>query len=151
MNDSSSAIIDRELCGPHGSESLTHGVRVSVRPEFRPEHSDTAAGRYVFAYHIRIANQSDRRVRLLTRHWSIIDADGDVSTVEGDGVVGEQPSLEPGESFEYASWCPLETPWGTMEGSFGMIADPADTIRVRIGRFYLVSDAAEIEEAGRSL
>lgn len=144
MRELSSATIEHDLCGPHGSEALTHGVKVTVRPEFRPEHSDVAGNRFVFAYHIRISNQSDRRVKLMSRHWTIIDADGEVNTVTGDGVVGEQPSLEPGESFEYASWCPLETPWGTMEGSFTMTADPSDSIRVRIGRFYLVAADSEV-------
>lgn len=135
---------DSGLSGPHGSEAVTHGVRISVRPEFRPDHSDPESGRFVFAYHIRISNQSDRRVTLLSRQWTIIDADGDAKQVEGEGVVGEQPSLEPGESFEYASWCPLETPWGTMEGAFLLHAEPGESIRARIARFYLVSDAAGV-------
>ena len=123
-----------------GSETLTNGVRVIVTPEYEPMQSSPQDGHFVFSYHIRISNESDRRVQLLRRRWVIIDGDGGREIIEGDGVVGEQPVLEPGESHEYASWSRLETPWGTMEGSYEMHAEPGETIRVGIGRFYLVAE-----------
>ncbi len=101
-----------------GSEACTHGVRVAVRPVYLPQQSKPDAGQYVWAYRIRITNESDQTVQLRTRHWIIVDADGQRRDVEGDGVVGQQPVLAPGETFEYTSVCPLETDWGTMEGSF---------------------------------
>ncbi len=123
-----------------GSETRSHGIRVTVTPAFEPGESLADAERFVFSYRIRIANESDRRVQLLRRRWVIIDSDGDRSVVEGEGVVGQQPVIEPGHVFEYSSWCPLATSWGTMEGSFEMHAEPSETIRVAIGRFYLVGD-----------
>lgn len=127
-----------------GSDARSHGVRVTVTPAYRPEHSATAEGRFVFTYAITITNESDRRVRLLSRRWRIIDADGEERVVEGDGVIGEQPTIEPGTSYSYSSWCPLPTRWGTMEGSYTMIAEPpGESIRVRVARFYLVAPDAD--------
>ncbi len=128
--------------GCKGSESLSHGVRVTVQPQYEAFQSLPDGGNRVFSYRIRIANESDRRVQLLRRRWLIIDADGDREVVEGDGVVGEQPVLEPGQSYQYGSWCRLTTEWGTMEGSYEMHAEPGESIRVAIGRFYLVADEA---------
>ncbi|MEL7483743.1 MAG: Co2+/Mg2+ efflux protein ApaG [Planctomycetota bacterium] len=125
-----------------GSESLTSGVRVRVTPEYEAYQSLPQGGNHVFSYRILISNESDRRVQLLCRRWVIIDSDGDREVVEGDGVVGEQPVIEPGESYQYGSWCRLATEWGTMEGSYEMHAEPGETLRVTIGRFYLVAEAA---------
>lgn len=147
-----------------GSDCITRGIRVLVAPEFLREQSDADAGRYLFAYRVRITNQSDLIVQLMRRHWIIVDADGDRREVEGDGVVGRQPILEPGATFEYASYCPLATRWGTMEGSFllsvldgqGISIDPEivddepesssgltppipSEMSVRVGRFFLVA------------
>ena len=102
----------------HGSDCVTEGIRVQVIPEFLREQSDTEAGRYLFTYRIRVTNQSDQLVQLLRREWTIVDADGDRRMVNGDGVVGRQPTLEPGATFEYTSYCPLPTRWGTMEGTY---------------------------------
>ncbi|MEO1584049.1 MAG: Co2+/Mg2+ efflux protein ApaG [Planctomycetota bacterium] len=127
-----------------GSECLTHGVRVTVEPSFEPGHSIASEKRYVFSYRVRIANESDRRVKLLSRRWLIIDSSGETNIVEGDGVVGEQPVIEPGSVYQYSSWCPMPVRWGTMEGTFTMAAEPDETIRVKISRFYLVApDDAE--------
>jgi len=140
----------RASVAPHlGSEAFTPafqgGVRVRVVPEFLAEHSDPDSGRWVFAYRIRISNECDRTLKLLSRRWEIIDADGDRKVVQGLGVVGEQPSLAPGESYDYSSGCELATPWGTMEGWYEMQASPKDDppvgVEVRVSRFYLVSDA----------
>jgi ApaG protein len=122
-----------------GSVTLTEGIRVAVAPAYLPDQSIPESGRYVFGYRVRISNESERTVRLLTRRWIIVDADGDRKEVEGDGVVGQQPELAPGESFVYSSYCPLETPWGTMEGSYRFVDQDDRTLDVRIGRFILAS------------
>jgi ApaG protein len=103
------------------SDTVTRGIRITVRPQYVPEQSDPDARQYLFAYHITIRNQSDDTVQLLARHWVITDGEGHVEEVRGPGVVGYQPVLEPGEDFEYASGCPLSTPVGTMHGEFNMV------------------------------
>ncbi|HZW10034.1 MAG TPA: Co2+/Mg2+ efflux protein ApaG [Phycisphaerales bacterium] len=122
-----------------GSTSLTRGVRVQTHPVYMSEQSDPEGRQFVFGYRIVISNQSDERIQVVARHWVIIDAHGNRRDVEGEGVVGQQPSLEPGESFEYASFCPLPTRWGTMEGSYLARAESGD-FRVRVERFYFVSE-----------
>ena len=130
-----------------GSEVTTpvFGGQICVRvfPEYLPDHSDFESGRWVFAYRIRITNECDREVRLVSRRWEIIDADGDRKVVQGLGVVGEQPVIAPGHSFEYSSGCELATPWGTMEGLYRMesVAGNAasEVVEARVGRFFLVS------------
>ncbi len=103
------------------SEACTRGVRVQVRAAYSAEHSDPQRGQWFFLYTIRIANEGEEPVQLLTRHWIITDATGHVEEVEGPGVVGEQPLLRKGEDFEYTSGCPLPTPFGNMEGTFQMV------------------------------
>jgi len=122
---------------PLSSDTVSHDVRVQVQPYFLPEESEPEEGRYVFAYRITITNEGARSVQLLDRHWIIIDGDGHREDVEGAGVVGYQPTLDPGRSFRYTSYCPLPTEWGTMEGSYGMVNDDGEEFRVRIGRFVL--------------
>jgi ApaG protein len=124
----------------HGSSTVTNDVAIRVDPVYRADHSDPLAGRYVFAYSIRIANESDNPVTLISRQWVIVDADANRHDVEGEGVVGRQPTIQPGESFEYSSHCPLNTPWGTMEGHFRFLAHDATHFDAAIARFYLVSD-----------
>ncbi|MEL6797145.1 MAG: Co2+/Mg2+ efflux protein ApaG [Planctomycetota bacterium] len=132
------------LC--RGSDTVTDGVRVVVTPAYEAwqqmpalfAHSNTS-GHHVFSYRIRIVNESGRRVQLLRRRWLIIDSDGCEDVVEGDGVVGDQPVLEPGESYEYGSWCRLSTDWGTMEGAYEMIAEGGVSFEVQVGRFILVA------------
>lgn len=120
---------------------------VSVTPAFLPEQSDAALARYVFTYRITIDNQTDSTIQILRRHWLVVDADGRQRVVDGEGVVGAKPVLAPGETFTYESWCPLETPWGTMEGEYTGMADGERPIRVQIARFYLVASAdAELPE-----
>lgn len=103
------------------SEAITEGVRVTVRAKYLPKQSSPGAQSYVFAYHIRIANEGKRSVKLRSRHWLIRHSSGKQEEVRGPGVVGQQPMLGPGESFEYTSGCVLETPRGSMEGSFQMV------------------------------
>lgn len=102
------------------SHAITNGIRVQVSTEYLASQSSPAARRYVFAYRIRIANEGTEAAQLKSRHWIITDSTDRVEEVRGPGVVGEQPLLEPGEVFEYTSGCVLETPRGTMHGTYRM-------------------------------
>lgn len=95
-------------------------ISVKVRSVYQPDYSVPIDSNYVFAYRVRITNKGQEYVRLLRRHWIITDAAGQIKEVEGEGVVGQKPVLAPGQSHEYTSWVQLETPIGTMEGSFLM-------------------------------
>jgi ApaG protein len=123
------------------SEASSHAVRVRATPTFLASRSDPDAGKYIFGYTIRISNESERAVRVLRRRWTIVDASGHREEVEGEGVVGQQPRLEPGQTFEYQSFCALRTRWGTMEGQYELRSDEGEALAVPIGRFFLVSDA----------
>ena len=101
--------------------ATTRGIRVSVQPVFLEDQSEPDRGRYVWAYRVQIENAGRETVQLLRRTWRITDAHGRVLNVHGDGVVGEQPTLEPGEAFEYTSGTPLETSSGFMEGEYHMV------------------------------
>jgi ApaG protein len=114
-------------------------VRVSV--SYLPEQSEPARGRWFWAYHIRLENDGAQAVQLLTRHWIITDGRGARHSVEGEGVVGEQPLIEPGASFDYVSGCPLATPTGAMQGSYRMIAADGETFDADIPRFPLHAPA----------
>lgn len=105
------------------SVALTDGIRVTVTSRYLPEQSNPQGHRYVWAYQVRIANEGSLPAKLLTRHWIIIDANGKVDEVKGPGVVGEQPRLEPGQTFQYTSGCILQTPRGTMHGTYQMTRD----------------------------
>ena len=117
------------------SESTTDGVHVRVRARYSAEHSDPARSNWFFLYTIRIDNEGPQAVQLLSRHWIITDATGEVEEVRGPGVVGAQPRLEPNESFEYTSGCPLRTPFGSMQGSFQMLRDDQSTFEAEVARF----------------
>lgn len=121
-------------------KATTHGVQVEVESRFVPEQSDIAQKRYFFAYLIRITNTSDTEVQLLNRQWKITDGLGRVEIVEGPGVIGQQPWIEPGDSFEYESFCPLSTPTGTMSGHYEMVwaAQSSETFLAEIPQFFLV-------------
>src|SRR5438477_12712523 len=105
------------------SVAETEGIRVRVRSHYLSERSSPRNDHYVFAYTVTISNESQRTAQLRTRHWIIVDGRGVVEEVRGDGVVGEQPRLSPGQSFEYTSGCVLTTPIGTMRGSYRMWRD----------------------------
>ena len=122
-----------------GSESVTHGVRVTVTPQVLPHESDAARSRFVFGYRISIRNESDQTVTLMSREWLIVDATGERQVVKGEGVVGKQPRLPAGHAFEYSSYSALNTRWGTMEGCFLMTRDDGEPVRISVGRFYLVA------------
>lgn len=116
---------------------LTDGIRVSVRPLYAPMHSDPAEPRYVFVYRIRIENVSEHTAQLMWRHWYIHDAVAGDSEVEGEGVVGEQPVLAPGDAHEYESFCVLRGPVGHMEGYYEFRRPDSSNFRVAIPRFAL--------------
>jgi ApaG protein len=115
----------------------TQGIRISVRPLYLEEQSQPILHRYVFAYFIRIENVSQRTVQLLTRHWHIHDSIGEDSEVAGDGVVGEQPTLQPGDVHEYQSFCILKSPNGHMEGTYQFVRTDSSTFEATIPRFLL--------------
>ncbi|MEJ2410993.1 MAG: Co2+/Mg2+ efflux protein ApaG [Novosphingobium sp.] len=98
--------------------AITDGVTVRVAVNFLPEQSRIEAGKWFWVYHIRIENETPRTMQLISRHWRITDGHGEVSVVDGEGVVGEQPMLRPGASHDYVSGCPLSTPQGSMEGYY---------------------------------
>jgi ApaG protein len=116
---------------------MSQPIRVSVETSYLPEQSDPGSERYVFSYTITIHNAGAEAARLLRRHWIITDANGKVQEVRGDGVVGEQPHLEPGQGFRYSSGAILETPVGTMEGSYQMITDEGRNFDAPIAPFRL--------------
>jgi ApaG protein len=117
--------------------SPPHAIDVSVHTRFLPEQSAPDAGRFVFAYTIRIRNGGELPARLLSRHWIITDDNGKVQEVRGDGVVGEQPWLRPGDEFEYTSGAVLETALGTMRGSYQMLSDDGTRFDAPIAAFTL--------------
>lgn len=121
------------------SEALTEGVRVAVSSQYLPQQSNAAKNRFVFTYSVVIENQGPSAVELKTRHWIITDAQQDIEEVHGEGVVGEQPKLAPGESFEYRSGCVLTTPWGTMNGSYQMVREDGSRFDAVIAPFLLVA------------
>ena len=119
------------------AESKKYQIAVSADPQFIAEQSDPASERYVFAYTIRIQNTGENAAQLIARHWIITDAHGHVQEVRGLGVVGEQPMLAPGESFEYTSACQIATPVGTMRGSYTFLAADGTSFDVEIAEFML--------------
>jgi ApaG protein len=124
------------------SDTTTNGVRVQVRSAYIPERSAPRQGHYFFAYFVRISNLGRQTVQLVTREWVITDANGNVERVHGPGVVGEQPVLEPGESFEYSSFCPLPTPIGSMQGSYQMVSPSGERFDALIAPFSLAVPTA---------
>jgi ApaG protein len=121
------------------SDARTNGIRVVVRSSYVPERSSPANDQYFFAYRIRIANEGEVAAQLVSREWVISDAHGHVEVVQGDGVVGEQPLLEPGEAYEYESFCPLSTPTGSMQGKYFMLSADGHRFEARIAPFALAA------------
>ncbi|MCC7159221.1 MAG: Co2+/Mg2+ efflux protein ApaG [Ignavibacteria bacterium] len=122
------------------SNTVTEGIRIQVFPDYIPEQSSPDLDRFTFSYKVIISNEGTEKAKLLSRHWIIINAEGDMNKTEGPGVVGYTPEIEPGESFEYSSFSPLNTSWGTMEGAYTMMRPNGEKFEAKIGRFYLVSD-----------
>jgi ApaG protein len=121
----------------YGTKAMQHNIKVEVDTSYIEEQSLPQQDRYVFAYTITIRNEGEVPARLLTRHWVITDANGKTNEVRGEGVVGEQPYLKPGESFRYTSGTLLETPVGSMEGSYQMVADDGEQFDAEIPPFTL--------------
>ena len=126
-----------------GSQANTRGLDVRVESRYVPEQSTPEEGAWFFAYTVRISNVGDAPAKLLSRHWVITDARGHVEHVRGAGVVGEQPRLEPGEAFEYTSFCPLPTSLGAMRGTYTMQRDSGEQFQAEIPAFGLVDPATE--------
>jgi ApaG protein len=121
----------------------TRGVTVRVSVSYLPEQSEPQRGRWFWAYHVRIENEGPMGVQLMTRHWVITDGRGARHSVEGEGVVGEQPLIAPGESYDYVSGCPLATPSGNMQGTYRMIGEDGAAFDVTIPKFGLLAPAVE--------
>jgi ApaG protein len=119
------------------SSALTRGIRVTVSSFYLAERSSPANHQYAFAYTVRISNEGRETSQLRARHWIITDGDGKVQEVRGEGVVGAQPLLKPGQHFEYTSWCMLPTPHGSMHGSYQMVTDGGDEFDATIAPFPL--------------
>jgi len=119
------------------SESVTNHIRVEVMCRYIPEQSRPQEDVWAFQYTVRITNQGQETVQLISRHWIITDALEHVEEVQGPGVVGEQPVLAPGDSFQYSSWCPLKTPVGMMHGAYQMIAGSGEQFDAEIAPFAL--------------
>jgi ApaG protein len=120
-------------------ERTTRSIKVHVEPQFLSGQSRPDESKFVWAYTIRLENHSHETVTLLTRHWIITDGNGHKQEVKGDGVVGETPTLKPGESFQYTSGCPLSTPSGIMVGSYGMTTKHGELFDIDIPAFSLDS------------
>jgi ApaG protein len=123
--------------------AVSNSIRVTVRPKFMPQQSEPDHGRYFWAYSIEIANAGDVTVQLTHRHWKITDGEGRREEVRGAGVVGEQPTLKPGESYRYTSGCPLKTPSGIMVGAYRMVDENGRVFDVEIPAFSLDSPYAK--------
>ncbi len=124
------------------SDTTTNGIRIQVRSVYLPERSSPEEGYYFFAYHVRISNVGEKTAQLVSREWIITNADGQAETVRGPGVVGEQPVLSPGQSFEYTSFCPLPTSVGTMQGSYQMVTSDGEQFDAEIRPFSLAVPTA---------
>jgi ApaG protein len=121
------------------SEAITQGIRVEVVTQLDRERTLPELGQWFYLYTITITNEGGDTVQLIDRHWVITDGEGRVEEVRGPGVVGEQPTLVPGASHQYTSGCPLPTPFGTMQGSYGMVLESGESFRAEIAPFELSS------------
>jgi ApaG protein len=119
------------------STSTTEGIRVTVRPSFWPERSQPESGQFAFMYTVEIANVGTAPAQLLSRHWIISDGNANIEEVQGEGVVGKQPRLGPGDKFEYTSWAMLRTPFGSMRGTYTMVRPDGEKFEVKIAEFAL--------------
>ncbi len=120
------------------SNSITQGIRIAVRPFYLADESEPQEEKFLFAYEITISNEGEAPAQLVDRHWIIKDAHNNIEEVEGDGVVGQTPFLEPGESFTYQSYCPLRTDYGFMRGTYGMLREDGERFEATIAPFALL-------------
>jgi ApaG protein len=126
------------------SESVTEKIRVRAVPAYQADHSSPDQSRFLYSYHIIIKNESNAAITLKSRCWKIINAEGDEHEVRGSGVVGETPTIKPGEFYEYDSFSILDTPFGTMEGFYIFEREDGDVIKADVARFYLATNAETI-------
>jgi ApaG protein len=119
------------------SDTTTRGIRVQVESFYDEERSSPQESYYFFAYRVQISNEGSEKAQLVSREWIITDANGEVQRVQGPGVVGEQPTLSPGDEFEYTSFCPLPTQVGTMHGSYRMVLPDGQSFEAEIAPFSL--------------
>ncbi len=124
------------------SNTVTRDIRIQVECRYVPQKSNPMQGRYFFAYRVTLTNEGTETVQLISRHWRITDANGNLEEVQGPGVVGKQPVLAPGASFEYISACPLPTPIGSMQGTYQMVTHEGDTFDAVIAPFTLAEPYA---------
>jgi ApaG protein len=132
---------------PFHSDVVTRGIRVHAAAQYLPQESEPDEDRFVYGYRVTLTNEGERAGQLLARHWVILDGEGRRREVKGPGVVGQQPRLEPGQSFSYTSFSPLPTTWGTMEGSYTFRFDDESTFEVQVGRFFLAPNAPPLDLA----
>ena len=119
------------------SDTTTRGIRIQVRAEFLPERSSPRENQYIFQYHVHITNVGSETAQLISREWTITNAEGEVAKVQGGGVVGEYPVLPPGGEFDYTSYCPLRTAVGTMQGCYQMVTADGEHFDAEIAPFTL--------------
>ena len=119
------------------SSAVTRGILVTVESQYIPERSSVSGRQFAFAYTVNIANKGSETAQLVSRHWIITDNEGEVQEVRGEGVVGAQPVLRPGEEFEYTSWCVIATSSGSMRGSYQMVTPEGDRFDADIAPFKL--------------
>ena len=119
------------------SDTTTQGIRIQVESFYDEDRSSPQENYYFFVYQVRITNLGGEKVQLVSREWLITDANGETQRVQGPGVVGEQPVLAPGDSFEYTSFCPLSTPVGAMQGSYRMVLENGDSFDAEVAPFAL--------------
>ena len=119
------------------SSAITSGIKITVESGYLAERSSPSEGEYAFSYTVRIVNKGTLAAQLRSRHWIITDGDGKIEEVRGPGVVGAQPHLRPGQSFEYTSFCTLQTPHGSMQGTYQMTRDSGETFDADIAPFML--------------
>ena len=118
-------------------QATTGNIKIEVEPSYVQDQSDPHQSYYFFSYKVRIRNESEGKVQLISRHWIITDGFGQIEEVVGPGVIGMQPTLQPGESFEYSSFCPLATPTGSMQGKYVMVDAKGQQLEVQIPLFIL--------------
>jgi len=119
------------------STTITRGIRIEVESTYVPERSEPQQQYFFFAYRVTIMNEGAEAAQLMSREWIITDSDGNTERVSGPGVVGEQPVMKPGQGFEYTSFCPLRTSFGSMQGSYTMRTESGETFDARIDPFNL--------------
>ena len=127
----------QQQTGVHTSEAVTRDVRVQVTSRYSPSRSQPSRSEWFFLYTIEISNEGSETVQLISRHWIIADSNEKVEEIRGLGVIGQQPTLAPGESFEYTSGCPLTTPFGSMQGTYQMVTTGGERFDVEVAPFTL--------------